>query len=684
MKKLLTLFAVGVMGLSLVGCGSGDSGEESGTLRVASQEMNGDFIEGFGNSSYDLEVKNLLHNYYTTYDTDAEGAFVWNQSILKEEPSTEVDEAGNKTYTFKLAEDLKWSDGSDMTADDFIFNLLLIASDEWVAQLAADSTGDALLGYEKYHKGLATEEEGGINNIVYKQETDPDLRAANEAENGTVYDDEGYELDSNGKRIPVTGYLEDENGLPAVDADGNFIPVLTEAEGKNGVFQGVKKIDDYTFSLTIDASQLPYFYEESYVALYPKPMKHLAGEDAEIVSSDAGCELVGVDLSEIAPQIKSGYRKNPDVVSGPYKLVSFKNKQVKLTLNEYFKGDYKGDKPVIENILIKTVNATTDMDQLIAGEVDVLTGVVEGEKIEKARATDSLKEQTYDRDGYGNMPIHNDFGPTKDPAVRRALNYVLEKDEVIKNVLGGYGSTVYADYGVAQWMYQENKARVEEELNHYDYSIANANAELDATEWKYEADGVTPFDASKAENATDYFRHNANGEVLQINHLGTEDNTVTDAIETSMMKNCPKAGIKFTIERTDFAGLLENYYNGAAKPDSQRKYHTFNMATGFTPVYDPYYSSYYSGFSGTSLNATNTEDEVLDDLMMKMRSLDPSQKDEYSELWFQFQKRFNEIVPVIPVYANQYFDFYNAKLKGFNTGPMASWSEIVCDLSWEE
>lgn len=39
---------------------------------------------------------------------------------------------------------------------------------------------------------------------------------------------------------------------------------------------------------------------------------------------------------------------------------------------------------------------------------------------------------------------------------------------------------------------------------------------------------------------------------------------------------------------------------------------------------------------------------------------------------------------VIPVYANQYFDFYNAKLKGFNTGPMASWSEIVCDLSWEE
>ena len=108
------------------------------------------------------------------------------------------------------------------------------------------------------------------------------------------------------------------------------------------------------------------------------------------------------------------------------------------------------------------------------------------------------------------------------------------------------------------------------------------------------------------------------------------------------------------------------------------------MATGFTPVYDPYCASYHSNFAGTSLNPTNTNDAELDRLMMEMRSLEPTQKDEFSELWFQFQKSFNEIVPVIPVYANQYYDFYNANLKGFKTGPMAFWAEIVCNLSWEE
>ena len=244
MKKLLTLFAVGLMGVTLVGCGSEESGADSNTLRVATVEMNGDFIDGFGNSSYDLDVKNILHNYYVTYDTDAEGNFVWNQTILKEEPTTSVDEAGNKTYTFKLAEDLKWSDGSKMTADDFIFNQLLIASDEWVAQLASDSTGEALLGYSKYHKGFATAEEGGTTDdvIVYKQEKDKELRKANEAD-GVVYDEEGYELDpTTNKRIPVSGFQENPDGSPVLDANGDPVPAMSEAKGKNGVFAGVKTV----------------------------------------------------------------------------------------------------------------------------------------------------------------------------------------------------------------------------------------------------------------------------------------------------------------------------------------------------------------------------------------------------------------------------------------------------------
>lgn len=689
MKKLLTLMVCGLMGVSLVGCGSsgGDSSDDK-TLKVASVEMNGDFIDGFGNSSYDLEVKNILHNYYITYDNDAAGDFVENATILDGEPTVVKDDAGNKTYTFKLKKGLKWSDGSKLTADDFLFNILLSASDEWVAALAADSMGEGLVGYSKYHNGQSTAEEGGQKKIVYKRETDKALQKANAADAevkvSEMYDKDGYEIDKDGKRIPILGYEKDADGNPLLDANGDYVPTYMEAEGDNGTFAGVQKIDDLTFSATIAADKLPYFFEKFYVQFYPKPFEHLAGKKAKIESSEAGTKITGVDLADVATKVKAEYRKNPDVVSGPYKLVSFKNKQVKLTKNKYFKGDWKGDKPSIDNILIKTVNSKTDVDQLLNGEVDVVTGVVEGKKIEKAKKDDSVKASTYARNGYGNVPIHNDFGATKEPAVRRALNYIIDKDKIIQSVLGGYGSTVYADYGTAQWMYQENKDAVESELNHYTYNIEKANEELNSTEWKFEKDGTTPWDASKAESTKDYYRYNAAGEVLSITHLGTEDNTVTDALETEFLTNTPKVGIKFAIERTDFAGLLDNYYNGAAKSMDQRKYNTFNMATGFTPVYDPYtQGSFASEYSGTSLNPTNTSDPELDRLMIAMRELEPEQHDEFSQAWLAFQKRFNELMPQIPVYANQYYDFYNANLKGFKTGPMASWSEIICDVSWK-
>lgn len=687
MKKLLTLFVAGLMGVSLVGCGSGDSKKD--TLVVAATEMNGDFIDGFGNSSYDLEIKNVLHNYYITYDNDAEGNFVTNKTILDGEPVATKNADGSKTYTFKIKKGLKWSNGSDLTAKDFVFNILLSASDEWVAALAADTMGEGLTGYAKYHAGLSSQEEGGVADIVYKRETDKKIQKANAADNevkvSDMYDKDGYELDSKGQRIPLLGFQTDENGDPLYDANGELVPEYREKKGDNGTFEGVKLNGDYEFSATIAADKLPYFFEKSYVAFYPKPMTYLAGKDAKIESSEKGATLVGVDLNDVAQKTKSEYRTNPKVTSGPYKLISFKNKQVKLTKNKYFKGDYEGHKPSIPNILVKTVNQKTDMDQLLAGEVDVLTGVVEGKKIEKAKKNSSVKASSYARNGYGNVPIHNDFGATKDPAVRRALNYILDKDNIIQTVLGGYGSTVYGDYGTAQWMYQENKEAVESELNHYTYNIENANKELDSTEWKFEADGVTPWDVTKAEKTKDYYRYNAQKQPLTINHLGTEDNTVTDALETEFLKNSPKVGIKFSIERTDFAGLMDNYYNAAQKPEAQRKYNTFNMATGFTPVYDPWsQGSFASIYAGTSLNPTNTKDAELDKLMQEMRNLEPDQHEEFSKAWLAFQKRFNEIVPEIPVYANEYFDFYNADLKGFKTGPMSSWSEIICNVSWAE
>ncbi|MGL5977808.1 MAG: ABC transporter substrate-binding protein [Erysipelotrichaceae bacterium] len=600
MKKLMALLVAGLMTLSLTACGSSNSGADK-TLVVGTPEMNGDFVAGFTNSSYDKWVRDLLHG-YETVSTDEEGSFLVNPTVVKEMVDEE-DADGNKTFTFTLNSGLEWSDGTAITANDYVFSVLWAASKEWSEAGAVDSTGDSFVGYAGYHDGTA------------------------------------------------------------------------------GKFEGVKLIDDSKFSLTIAAENLPYFYEWSYVAVTPVPM-HVYAEGATISSDDTGSSIEGTDLVANTKDVASEFRFRPTVTSGPYTFESYENGQVVLKLNEKFAGDWTGDKPTIGTIVQKSINQTTDMDILVAGETHILAGVVEGEKIEKGKAASNLAFSQYSRNGYGNVPIATDFGATSDAAVRRAIAYVIDKDTVIQNVLGGYGSTVNGDYGKAQWMYQVNKAEVDA-LPNYAFSIDNANTELDTTEWVYEADGTTPWDATKAVSATDYYRYNAAGEVLEIRHLGTENNPVTDALEVSFLENYPKVGVKFSLDRTDFAGLLDNYYDGY-KLGADRKYNTFNMATSFTPVYDPYYGSFHSDFAGTQNNPTQISDAYLDATIEAMRNMDPEQKDDYAAAWLAYQTRWNELLPTVPIYANTYFDFYSADLEfDVQTGPMKSWSELICKIKFK-
>src|SRR5690606_27072128 len=100
-----------------------------------------------------------------------------------------------------------------------------------------------------------------------------------------------------------------------------------------------------------------------------------------------------------------------------------------------------------------------------------------------------------------------------------------------------YGSIVYSEYGLAQWMYVQSEDWVDDNINKYPFSVTQANAALDLTDYKYESDGETPFvvanaadNGSKAE-AQKYYRYNSDGEVLEIRHFGTENNAVTDSLQ---------------------------------------------------------------------------------------------------------------------------------------------------------
>lgn len=609
MKKLVAVCLVALM--TLTACGnSGNNGGDTNNggedinatkeLVIGTFDMNGDFLqsEGFGNSSYDKNVRDMIHGYSPIAFT-RDGEFLVDETVVKSMEKSE-DADGNTVYTFALNEGLKWNDGEPVTADDYLFAYLVAGSPQLVAAGAADATGENFVGYTDYHTG-------------------------------------------------------------ASDAH-----------------TGIKKIDDLTYSVTISKEKLPYFWELSYLSVFPYPM-HTLAEGATIETTDAGTKLVG-DLDDAVNKFATEHRFAPTVSCGPYSFISFENKQVKLEKNDNYAGTWDKKTPKIKNILIKTVNATLDVDMLVNGELDIVEGVVEGDKIEKAKAAENVQASTYSRNGFGNVPLHTDFGATKEKEVRHAIAYILDKDDLINNILGGYGVTVNSYYSHAEWTYQLKKAELDEKLINYAFSIDRANAELDNSSYKFEADGVTPWDVTKAGEG--YYRHNAAGEPLIVTHLGTNDNPVTDTIELQMKQNAPKVGMDYRIERGDFAGLLDAYYNSGAKPESERKFNTFNMALGFSDANDPYYG-YACEYAGTPANPTNTCDPELDEIMQRLRHTSSEDPEAFADTWVEFQIKWNDIMPMVPIYANQYYDFADADLNGFNTTPFASYAQIICDLSWK-
>lgn len=653
---VLTLLAMPFTSLAS-GDGAAVPAEDLDTLTVGTPEMNGDFIYGFGNSSYDRYIKDLVTGHMTTYATTPAGKLVLNETVV-ENLDVSTDDEGNKTYTYKIHEDLKFSNGDPITAKDFAASALFSASPEWEAAGASTSAFDSLVGYDDYKRGYLVDEEG----------------LAVDADGNTI------EVET---EVPET----DEDGNEVKDEDGN-VKMTTKTnldEIRDQVvpvknFKGVQLIDEYTIAVTIQAEKLPYFYETSYASIGPIYMPTYT-PDAEVSSDEEnGVSFQeGYDLAAACVAVAENERFAPTVTVGPYRFVSFENQIVTLELNEHFKGNFEGKKPTIKNIVQKAIPQNTDVDSLIAGDVDLIMGVIQGAKIEKAKASENVNVHFYNRAGFGLLAFHMDFGITADQNVRWALAHMIDRQAVVDHVLEGYGGLVDSLYGLAQWMYQERADELDEELEPISLNLDMANEFLDNSPYRFEADGTTPFDVSKVTEDGSYLRHDENGEEMVLRHLGTTENPITDIIEIEYMKNAPMCGLKFEVTKSDFNALLDNYYYGFELGDD-RIYNSFNLATNFNPIYDPYYS-FHSEFLGTWRNAYQMNDPEVDRITVAMRELEPTQTEEFADYWVELMVRFQELMPLVPLYSNEYYDLSYKTVDNLNTTPYADYSSVIFDIT---
>lgn len=642
-----------------------ESQTSNDTLVVGVGSMNGDFIQGFGNDANDVKTRRLLgiegNNGFTTYVQDENGQWQWNKAVLAEEPTSVNNDDGSMTVTFKLKDDVKWSDGEPLTADDFLFLTLLQSDYNYISMTGSLQIGDdGLVGYEAFHNNDSNELEGleKIDDYSFSVTIDAkelpyfDVQSlSNEGARPLHYIAPNLQVAENGKSLQV------KDGYEVTDQDKEeFIQSVDTRIGKLK-----EEFDEYYPEVPEDGSEEKEEYDQD--------LKDRDEKIAELEASKEGdIDPTRLLIDKAAIFETEEYRFKPEVTPGPYKFESFKNNMTKLSLNENYPGNFRGDKATIPNIILQVINDNIAVDLLENGDIDVWEDENKGGKIDQMRkAADEGKIQigSFERNGYGNITFLTDRGSTQYKEVRQAIAYLMDRNEFVASYAGGYGVVTNGMYGQSQWMYKERGADVEGEMINYTLNIDKANELLDQTPYKYEKDGKTPWDKAKLEEnfkgdleGFDYYRYDENGKRLVVNQYGSDQSPITTLISNQLPINAAQSGMEYNVTSGSFSTLIELYNYPKEDPD----YTAFNMGSDFGVPFDPWL--YYS--QEGPFNKTRTNDPEADRITEDLRKTDPSDVDGFLDKWVEFQIWYNDYLPEIPLYSNIYHTGYSNRVKGFD------------------
>ncbi len=584
--------------------------EPSGQLIIGTTtEMSGDFSGVWQNNASDADVRRLVQGYGTVDQTD-EGEYVIDDSIV-EKYDTKENEDKSKTYTFTIKQGLKFADGKEITAKNYVAATMLWSSKLIGPDLCKgkNTAGIDLVGYDAFSKGEKKE------------------------------------------------------------------------------FTGIHLIDDYTFSATINPDNTPYFYELNSVGSSPEDLEFWLGKDVDIKDDGDGCYFVeDINTEEFKNAVKAARDKKTLPSSGPYMLEKYDEAQqlATMVINPNFQGDRVGRKPLISKVILKKITQATQIDDLKTGGVDIINKIGDGKTINAGMDLtegEGFAYTDYPRAGYGKIAFSCDVGPTQFPEVRQALAYLLDRNDFAKQFTGGYGSVVNGPYGTAQWFYQETKKELEEKLNSYPYDPAKAVELLEKAGFTLNESG-----AEFKEGDGIRYKKMDDGKLmpLEIKWASTENNEVSDLLVVKLAENpdLVKAGIKIQRDAMSFDELLNWLYRDASQDAKYGvpTYNMFNLASGFTPWYDRKYD--YSTKEEMIKMGYNTNfifDKELEQTATDMVMVAPDQRDAFKENFVKFIVRWNEMLPDLPLYSNQYHDFYNSKLKHWVTSEMKGLTATILD-----
>lgn len=591
-------------------------------------EVSGAFaMDMWGNNTADMDVRALLHGYSTVTWTRG-NTLMFNGTVVAGVQAV-PQENGNRIYEISLMTDLVYNDGTPITAKDYVFSLLLQGAPE-VRKIGGMPRGmQHFVGYEAY------------------------------------------------------------------------------LSGESDVFTGVRLLSEDSFSLEVDAAYLPFFYGLAMLEATPYPIDVIApgcdvfddGEGAYIGRGDTAdaldAQTLGFEPGVFSAQMleitlldpQNGYISHPYITSGPYMLEAYdaEAKTVSFVVNPKYLGNYEGQRPRIERLSLCAVTNDNMLELLQSGEVDILNKIASGSVIDAAMKLMSGEDRTiqgrnYLRTGMAYLSFACETGVTQYPAVRQAIARVIDKYKIMESITR-YGMVVHGYYGLGQWMatYVQN---ADEELGLEAVHMPNQLATL-AVEQDVEAakqllidDGWTLNEQGGAYvEGTDAVRCKEIDGVLTplvIYWAKTENNTAAQAVHDHLTGAFAAAGIGLQVDEMPFAQMLRHFYR-----QEPRTYDMFYLASNFLSVFDPYYeynpADEYQGL----VNTTGLQDQELADLALRLRQTEAMDLRTYVLKWFDFQQKWVELMPMVPLYSGIYYGLHSTEIQGYAIDQGSSWADAI-------
>ena len=125
--------------------------------------------------------------------------------------------------------------------------------------------------------------------------------------------------------------------------------------------------------------------------------------------------------------------KNP-IGTGPFKVSQYDREQ-QIILEKF--NDYWGEKAKLDKVTVLIVpNSETAFLKLLSGEINMLSRV-EAKRLNELKDFNNISAP---QNTVQIFALNNDVEPFNDVRIRKAINLAIDKDEIIKGVMGGNGT----------------------------------------------------------------------------------------------------------------------------------------------------------------------------------------------------------------------------------------------------